>query len=127
MEIWKDIKGYEGTYQISNLGSVKSFIGKTKILKNSKPIKRKDGNYSYPKVQLKGKTYRIHRLVALAFIPNPENKSEVNHKDKNINNNTLDNLEWCTEYENRIHKLGLPNMEIFSKQIKKHIMELIPL
>ena len=103
-EIWKDIKGYEGCYQISNLGRVKSlarvqhkwnkdFISKERMLRgnintNGYPyvVLRKNGEYG---------VFRIHRLVAEAFIPNPNNFPQVNHKDEDKTNNRVDNLEWC--------------------------------
>lgn len=89
--MFKEISGFEKLYWISDTGLVKS---KKKILKISLD---KDG---YAKVALSknGKKYhfRVHRLVAFAFIPNPENKSEVNHKDGNKTNNNHWNLEWCT-------------------------------
>ena len=95
-EIWKEIKGYEGRYQISSLGRVKSLnynkTGKEDILS--------PGNIrGYLHVRLskegKSKPFQVHRLVALHFIPNPNNYPEVNHKDENKQNNTVDNLEWC--------------------------------
>ena len=93
-EIWKNVLGYEGLYQVSNLGNIKSFIGKEKILKPSTT------NNGYPGVNLtkdkKIKRYSVHRLVAEAFIPNPNNYPCVNHKDENRTNNRADNLEWCT-------------------------------
>ena len=97
MEIWKDIKGYEGLYQVSNKGRVKSLnyrrTGKEGILKG-KPDK--DG---YLRVGLcknkKQKPFYIHRLVAKAFLPNPNNLPEVNHIDENKENNHVENLEWC--------------------------------
>lgn len=103
IEQWKDIKGYEGLYQISNLGRVRSLnynrTGKVKVLKNS-PAK-----HGYLKISLwhngKKKTFTIHRLVAEAFIPNPDNLPCVNHKDEDKTNNCVGNLEFCTpEYNN---------------------------
>lgn len=91
-EIWKDIKGYEGLYHISNLGRVKNANGL--ILSSA------NNGKGYCIVSLyrngKQKTHRIHRLVAIAFIPNPNNLPEVNHKDEKKENNEVSNLEWCT-------------------------------
>lgn len=99
-EIWKDIKGYEGLYQVSNLGKVKS-LKKNIILK---PYIEKKG---YLRIDLnkngKSKHYLIHRLVAEAFIPNPLNKLQINHIDCNKQNNCINNLEWSTNLENAIH------------------------
>lgn len=99
IEIFKDIEGYEGLYQISNYGSVKALgngnsnNSKEKILK---PTKDKKG---YLRVDLskqgKRKQYQVHRLVAQAFIDNPNNYEEVNHKDENKTNNKVENLEFC--------------------------------
>ena len=102
-EIWKDIEGYEGLYQISNLGRVKSLNynkrGFERILKN------KTGSRGYFNVNLskdgKSKNINVHRIVATHFIPNPDNLPQVNHKDENKQNNCVENLEWCTaEYNN---------------------------
>ena len=112
-EVWKPIKDYEGLYEISNLGRVKSLnyrgTGKGKILKNIKDRK------GYLKVCLtkngRHKIFRVHRLVAEAFIPNPNNYPIVNHKDEVPSNNCVDNLEWCTyaynnTYNNRHERAG---------------------
>ena len=101
-EIWKDIDGYEGLYQVSNLGNVKSLnyrhTGKERILN---PGTDKCG---YIQVNLykngKLKTFSIHRLVANAFLENPDHKSDVNHKDEDKNNNCVYNLEWMTRKDN---------------------------
>lgn len=112
MEIWKDIKGFEGLYQVSTYGRIKSFkspngkpIGKSyeKILN---PGKNANGN-KYTGFLLRNDIEKIpaylHRLVAETFIPNPLNKPDVNHKDCNKRNNSVDNLEWVTKSENMIH------------------------
>lgn len=105
-EVWKDVKGYEGLYQVSNLGRVKSLARilndgrkwKEKVLKLGKD---KDG---YLQVHLykngKPKMFKIYRLVAEAFIPNPDSLPCVNHKDEDKTNNTVENLEWCTHEYN---------------------------
>lgn len=103
-EIWKDIKNYEGLYQISNFGKVKSVKRVVKRGDNFKPVNERILKHylhkGYPEVVLskegKTKTHSIHRLVAEVFIPNPNNYPCVNHKDENPKNNYVDNLEWCT-------------------------------
>jgi len=100
-EIWKDIAGYEGLYQVSNLGRVKS-------LYRFIYLKFKKDKWGYPCVNLckKKKTrFFIHRLVAVAFIPNPGNKPEVNHKDGVKIRNFDTNLEWSTPLENTTHAI----------------------
>lgn len=97
-EIWKDIINYEGLYQVSNLGNVKSMnYGRTGEIKLLKQSTNKQG---YKSVHLfknrKWKSYSVHRLVAMAFIPNPNNLPIINHKDENPSNNNINNLEWCT-------------------------------
>lgn len=112
-EIWKDIKGYEGKYQISNTGYVKSLdfnhTGKEKILKNKVNYK----GYCFVTLYKENKQYypAIHRLVAEAFIPNSDCLPQVNHIDGNKCNNHVENLEWCTNLENMHHaiKTGLTN------------------
>lgn len=105
-EIWKDIKNYEGLYKISNFGRIKSKNKKTNYqwkIYNQKETK------NYPQVGLmknnKLKVIRIHRLVAETFIPNPNNYKEINHIDGNKNNNSVDNLEWCTHKYNIRHAI----------------------
>lgn len=114
-EIWKDITGYEGYYQISNLGRVK---GLDRIVKNrffpSKIMKKSD-NKGYKMAHLSkdsiGKLFLIHRLVAKAFIPNPNNFPDVNHKDTNKSNNNVNNLEWTTEKSNTQHAIQNGKMD----------------
>ena len=108
-EIWKDIEGYEGLYQVSSEGRIKSL---SRLTSNGRkiadriltPYKNRDG-YLQLKLYKDGKyiNHKIHRLVANAFIPNPENKPEVNHIDENKENNNVSNLEWVTRKENANH------------------------
>ena len=101
MEEWRDIPGYESFYQVSNLGNVRSI--RFNKIRNMKSW----DSHGYRAVELcmnnNRYTVGIHRLVALTFIPNPENKPEVNHKDRNKSNNNVENLEWVTQSENVAH------------------------
>ena len=129
MEKWADIEGYEGLYQVSNTGKIKS-LGRMRSNHSKKQwveekIKkpRKDPQ-GYHMTDLykenKAETVRIHRIVALAFIPNPENKPTVNHIDGNRDNNTVKNLEWATFAEQNTHfyEKGLKSVENIKKTIK---------
>lgn len=104
---WKDIEGFEGLYTISNTGLIKSYL--FKVPRPLKPSLAR--GYKKVTLSLNGKLFyeTVHRLVAQAFIQNPENKPCVNHKDGNKLNNHVNNLEWCTHQENHIHafKIGL--------------------
>lgn len=129
-EIWKDIKGYEGLYQVSTLGRVKSIsYGKEKILvltPRTGSNKRKEVKVTLCK-NGKRKYFLVHRLVAEAFIPNPNNVPQVNHKDENSINNIVTNLEWCTSkyncnYGTRNERLAKANEgKIVSEETKKKL------
>ncbi len=131
MEQWKDIKGYEGLYQVSDLGRVRSLdkyvwnihnqsysLRKGKILKQGKGVKNSQGQY-YRNVKLykdgKHKSFKVHRLVAKAFIENPDNLPFINHKDENPENSQACNLEWCDQKYNVNYGTGL------ERSAKKHI------
>lgn len=105
-EVWKDVKGYEENYQVSNYGKIRSkdrYLrvcgGGYRFVKGI-PIKTMTYTNGYIGVGLykngKHKMKLVHRLVAESFIPNPDNYPQINHKDENITNNHLENLEWCT-------------------------------
>lgn len=129
IEIWKDIKGYEGFYKINKGGSVKSLKRYKKAKLNSKSLVRerimkqqrtKDG---YPVVTLTkdyhSKTMRVHRLVCETFTPNPFNKKEVNHINGIKTDNNVCNLEWVTRFENVKHawETGLKNSDYLCKPV----------
>lgn len=118
-EIYKDIKGYEGLYQVSNYGRVKSLnyrrTGKERLLKQ---ILHTNG-YFYVRLYKSNKWFSIHRLVAETFIPNPENLPCVNHKDEVKTNNHVDNLEWCTNEYNL--NFGSRNERISETLSKKSV------
>lgn len=118
-EEWRDIKGYEGLYQVSNLGRVKSLR-----YKRGKQEKILDGWISkegYRKVSFykdnKRKDYLVHRLVAESFIPNPNNKPFIDHIDTNRTNNKIDNLRWATQKENCNNVISKKNYVDSSKQL----------
>lgn len=115
-EIWKDIEGYEGIYQVSNLGRVRS-LDRIVVRKNGYQLPCKGqfvtavshkGGYIYVGLTKDGRkrNLKMHRLVAAAFIPNPDQLPEVNHKDEDKTNNRTDNLEWCSRPYNLRWKDG---------------------
>lgn len=115
--LWKDIKGYEGLYQVSNLGNIKSMprtivtnnrFGKMTKYTKSREIKphlnKKTGYYQvHLSKNKKTKMFLLHRLVAETFIPNMDNKPQINHINANKTDNRIENLEWCTSSENIKH------------------------
>lgn len=127
MEIWKTIEGYEGKYLISNYGNVKSLIDNNKKARE-KILKPRIGNTGYLYINLwkksKSKSKKIHRLVAEAFISNPNNLPQVNHIDGNKINNNVKNLEWCDASYNIKHAIdnNLTNKNLLFKSGKDNIM-----
>lgn len=110
-EIWKDIKGYEGLYQVSNFGKIKSLAKQVGFcFRSEKILKNNIDTYGYEYVILskanKTKPFLVHRIVASHFIENVNNKEEVNHIDGNKKNNIVTNLEWCTSTENKKHAIS---------------------
>jgi hypothetical protein len=129
-EIWKDIKGFENLYQVSNYGRVKSLYRELLHPKNgiakyeSKILKHSFDKDGYPKltITLNGKHHyvRVHRLVAQTFIENPHNKPYINHIDAVRGNNRVENLEWVTAKENSSWSIKL-NRHIKGENMWKHI------
>lgn len=132
-EIWKDIEGLDGIYQVSNHGRIKSLrdtiynrktketmtIHREKILKPYKVTK----GYLAVDLRNNGKrnTKKVHRIVAMTFIPNPNNLPQVNHKDENKQNNNVDNLEWCTNQYNTNYGTTKKRM---AEKIKKKVIQM---
>jgi len=136
MEIWKDIPGYEGFYQASTCGRIKSlkrevrfglkyqtsYIKPEKIM--SPAPSQKGYYYAIFTVNGKVKHNSVHRLIALTFIPNPENKIEVNHKNGNKSDNNIGNLEWNTPSENYRHSCDVLKRKPFVSDVKKEVVHI---
>lgn len=129
-EVWKDIEGYEGLYQVSNLGRVRSLDRYVPHKKQGRKFCKGTlmathiNNAGYATVNLskdcKYKSHDIHRLVAIAFVPNPNSLPQVNHKDEDKTNNTAGNLEWMTASENNMYGT---KRERHKKKIQKKVVQ----
>lgn len=130
-EIWKEIPGYEGYFEVSNLGNFRS---KDRIIKYKqsgtrlypgKPLKVELMQDGYSRIVLMKeavkKRYMCHRLVAETFIDNPNNLPQVNHKDGNRSNNCVSNLEWCTQSENEQHSVNVLGKTMKGKTAPKKV------
>lgn len=122
-EIWKDIKNHEGLYQVSNLGRIRSLYN---YKRNGTNILKPRLKHNYYQIGLRKdsirKWYQVHRLVAQAFIPNPDNLPQVNHKDENKLNNNVDNLEWCTVAYNNTYGTRLQKVSENNK-LRKEVLK----
>ena len=118
MEIWKDIKGYEGAYQVSNFGNIKS-TRFNRILR--KQLNHPGYYYVMPSTNGIRKSFLVHRLVLLTFGNKPKGVVEVNHIDGVKTNNHLENLEWCTSSENSLHsyRTGLQATKLNQFQVQR--------
>ena len=142
-EEWRDVPNYEGLYQVSNLGRVRSMSHEVRTAKHGTGLRMTDGiilspfksSHGYLFVGLnknnQNKKFSIHRLVAMAFIPNPNNYPCVNHKDEVKDNNVVSNLEWCDKSYNalygscqeKLRKYKNQPVKIYDKKTNKFVAE----
>lgn len=118
-EIWKDIPEYEGLYQVSNIGNVKSLNWKNQGYEKNLWLKPHKNGYLQVELAKGGtkKCFVVHRLVAIAFIPNPQGYPQVNHKDENKRNNCAENLEWCNASYNAIYSMKRRGVVLKEKRV----------
>lgn len=131
-EVWRDVHGLGDYYQISSFGNVRSkdrkvWNGKVYYTKKSRMIKKSISTTGYHIVNLvdgdgKSKMCKVHRLVACAFIPNPDNKPNINHIDGDPLNNDVSNLEWCTQLENIKHAIDTGLRKTISNTIGEELI-----
>lgn len=121
-EVWKDVVGYEGRYEVSNLGNVRSILGGRRLGTVLRQAPVDVGYYRVSLCDTRGIRHkRVHRLVAEAFIENPDNKPCVNHLDGVIDNNNLTNLEWCTYSENMKHSFEVLGRKVNQKLTREEM------
>lgn len=121
-EVWKDVKGFEGLYEVSNQGRVRSIIRQVSdgSVRPSKVLTNRGTDYQSVDLWTNnvGHNKLVHRLVAEAFIPNPDSLPEVNHKDNNPKNNRVENLEWVSSSQNSKHRIATKQNYKYRKSVK---------
>lgn len=117
-EIWKSISFTNGKYEVSNLGRVRSMLG---VLPRILSIQN---NRRYPTIGIASKTYMVHRLVAIEFLPNIDNKEQVNHIDGDKQNPSANNLQWVTHSENAIHAVLTSSISGYKKLTQEQVLDI---